>query len=456
MTTLAGLNISPSFAEISLMQGPQLLAQRRFYLPADPLSAALSSLFTDLGVSPDELRISSRFLRRVLDTKLGGTVAQVVTSGFETWPVIRQCHRNRHFELLPKRQEPLASQELIFGVNERISSNGEVVTPLSLDELEQVAAKLKLTDVKRVVINFLFANKNPSHQKQAIDFFKEQGFIVFSNNRLLNSADEVPAWRLNILNACLVGTFQDLKSTITKAIPHLSEEKILFINSEGNLFSDDVDQVTSSHFGHAHLIQNLGQNKPVLYLGIDYWYLILPETEKSWQSLWGPIEINKPKTFECNIQPSTEISGHPFYGFNFSENDIGFEPGPISFGRALRLTVFDILNIRYNLESSFGIKQIGQPQKARDSLQAMVKNTQSVSDYDVDQVVSDLTETVLHDLALTINLQTDASEIVLVGPWSQVLYSDLQKRVANKKLDLHPDFDFADSLHTLKIGGKLL
>lgn len=441
MAPQAFLSVGLSFATVEIFVNQTLKAQRRLYLPQEPLYSSLKKFWTEFGY-PEKLSVRSRYLEKILDAKLGGTVAQVVTGGFETWPILRQPVLPRRFNPKPFRQEPLASQELIFGLTERLNSQGEVLKPLDLGELEIINAKLKLMNVKRVCINLLFSQQNQIHQNQVQKYFLEQGFEVFTMPRENGSHDEMPAWRKNIINACLSGAFTEHAEEIKKSFAEQTVD-LQFLNNKGEDFFEDKNQITGSLFAEAQYLQSKYQDlaPAVLDLGLENWNLLLTQKNQThWESPWGRIEIENPWTSRLRFQPSQSlVTGH-WGGVSFSEVELGYEPGPISFGRAHRVTIFDILQDRFQ----FPLAQI-QPSGARryqEHLSALIKNNSQLERLSSTQVTALLLEELTTQLSLEIQFKISQQlpangkkrKLVICG-----FFAPLMMPLLRNKL---PHFDF--------------
>jgi hypothetical protein len=432
------LQVGLSFADLALFEKKTLKASRRFYLPQEPLGTALKKFWAEHG-TPRKLHVCSRYLEKILDAKLGGTVAQVVTSGFETWPILRQpVLPNNRFDLKPYRQEPLASQELIFGLSERLNHEGQVIKPLDINELEFINSKLKLMGVKRVCVNLLFSHKNSAHETQVAKYFREQGFEVLAAPRESDSNDEMPAWRKNVINACLSGAFTEHVDDIKKSWGDADVE-LAFLNRQGHEFQEDKNHITGSLFSWTKVIAESlkDQAEQVLYLGLENWSLISTRHEMPhWQSPWGLIAGKIPKITHLDMQPTQEVSGGFWGGIQFTKNELGYEPGPMAFGRALKPTTFDVLNEKFKL--SITQIQTNGAQKFRNQLTAMIKNIPELANNSVDGLIQDLVDHLVQMLAIECHFRAHGTckRTVVTGLFAPHFYPLLKKKWQGSELVL--------------------
>lgn len=457
-----GISIGPSFVEITLAEMDKTISStiqsQRFYLPQEPLAQALKKFFSNLDIKPQKFFIASRYLEKIFDTKLGGSVAQVVTHGFEDWPLLRQPLKSNRYKAQPSRQEALASQELIFGLNERMDNNGKVLKALDIADLEFIASKLKLMEVKRVCVNLLFANANPDHQNQTTKYLTEQGFEVFCVNRETTSNDEIPAWRQNILNACLAGTFSELKEEIEKALETSGFDKtqIHYADGTGVFFKEDHNKLTSSLFAWADsLNRHFKKEKTVLYLGLESWYLLHPHRHfPHWESPWGMLETSSPWLKKLETQPTLEIQNDFFGGIGFGKKELGFEPGPMSFGRSLKPSAFDVLAETLDLK----LPQINAngKTKMKSYLTTLMKNRSEISGLSPTELLNKLLNQLVFQLLSEVSFEAADSEIVLAGYFAEHLKPLLTKKWPHQKWVLADDSGLIESTSLLKAGTTAL
>lgn len=453
MALHAYLQVGLSFADVGIFEQNHLKAYKRLYLPQEPLTPSLKKFWAEHGI-PSKLSVCSRLMEKILEAKLGGTVAQVVTSGFETWPILRQPLLPLHFHHQPYRKEPLASQELIFGLSERINNKGEVLKPLDLNELEFINSKLKLMGVKRVCVNLLFANRNPVHQKQVASYFQEQGFEVLSAERTDQSEDEMPAWRRNVINACLSGAFTEHIEEIQKSLPDVNSP-IHFLNQSGEKFLSDKNQIAGSLFASMNNVATLQKEfDQVLYLGLENWFLISTQDRKPhWESPWGSIESSIPSFVKLQVQPTSEINRGFWGGVQFSKEELGYQPGPMCFGRALKPTVFDLVVEKEPL----ALSQI-QPQgcqKFRNQFNALIKNIPELQNTTVEKLIKSLFDHLINILAMEGQFQSKGTtkRTFLTGTFAPALYPYLQNKWFDSELVLDSVADLRDLQSLAEMSG---
>lgn len=463
-TTLeAFISLGVSFGEVSLVatSAPnvekKILAQKYIYFQQENLTQSLKKFWQESFLNPEisslaplqSITICSRFMERIYLSKLGGSVAQITTAGFEHWLAMNQETHAGALHGQKYRLEFLASQENVFGIRERVSESGEILQPLQIQELELIHGKLKLLGIQRVCINFLHSTKNPQHLSQAHQYFQELGYEVFSekNIRSDNATTECERWRKNVLNACLWGTFQDIQDEIKKSLEGFSIPSIRYLNSEGqriDAHSPECRDMSSFLFGFAHLLTI--KSARTLYLGAENWFWIerksaINSVETTiWQSPWGPLALRSPQVRRLQAQPTLEMIQSPWGGLLPSENELGYEPGPMLFGRSLRLLSCDLL-FDTDKDELIYISESGK-KRFMEHMNTLQKNIPELKETSIkqlrEQTMNYLAELILSEipLASSVNPSKD-SKIYIAGYFAERFFPILKRKVP--QLELAPE-----------------
>lgn len=98
--------------------------------------------------------------------------ALLTTKGFEDILEIGRQKRADLYNMQVRRPSPLIEVSMRFGITERMSSSGEELTPLNIEELSKIAEKLKLKNIESLAIIFLHSYMNPAHEQQAYDYLQ--------------------------------------------------------------------------------------------------------------------------------------------------------------------------------------------------------------------------------------------------------------------------------------------
>lgn len=444
---LLGVSVGESFAEFSLLSDSKPHAQKRVYLSRENLKQSLLQFATENSdKKPEFAFVSLRLPKKLLNYNLSGAVAHITTEGFEHW--LEVCGKT----------ETLTNKDLLFSVHERVLANGEIETPLKLEDLEAIAAKLQMMDCKKVCLHFLHSAANSAHLDQAQEFLSSKGLEVFVPEKTDNP-NEVSRWNRNALNATISGVFADRKAEILKALEGVVAEKdIHFLSSTGKIFSDDKSQQIGSLFSASTALGlQLGvqEKADVLYLGLESFLLISgAEWSTSWESAWGSVEVPHLQTKELGIQPTLGVSLNIFGHFDFATRQEGWEPGPMFLGRGQKPSLLDLwaenskLTKLQGLEDRFSAQGI---QRFKNTLFALSKISQS-RDSDLGHLTKDMQSLSMQRLAMEAYLQRQNKKMIVTGPLASVFANAFKK---DPHTTLHAD-EFSESQATALCGFKAL
>lgn len=126
-------------------------------------------------------------------TRSGSRVVYLTTDGFTDIPQIQRINRKHHYDFAWRKPQALAARADSHGIPERVDSSGDVLTPIDLDAVRDVARQFAGDDADPVAIAvcFLFSYLNPEHEQAARDAIAE----VAPNVPVSLSHEIAPIWR---------------------------------------------------------------------------------------------------------------------------------------------------------------------------------------------------------------------------------------------------------------------
>src|SRR5438876_6207892 len=137
-----------------------------FSTPADP-SEAIAEALRKVG-APDSLIIlhGTTVGTNTLLQRKGARVAFVTTAGFEDSIEIGRQARPRLYDFFFERIPPLVAGDMRFGVAERTSPEGKILTAPSHDALTKLARRIWRKQPSAIAISLLFSFANPRNEQQ--------------------------------------------------------------------------------------------------------------------------------------------------------------------------------------------------------------------------------------------------------------------------------------------------
>jgi len=448
---ILALYIGESFVEAHLSCNQKLIHFNRWYLGKEGLKSGLQKFFKESGElagveKASKAFVASRFVEKIFAYRLGGSVATLTTKGFENWPTVRQ----------PATQKvgPLSSVDLVFAVDERCNANGVLEKEVSDTEIAELIEKLKAKSAKRICIHFLNAAKNPHNQNKLKEALLKENLEVFTPNHSEPMTDEVSAWRKNILNASLSGTFEEIQEELNEGLkPYLPEgERAAFYAADAKVFDRENNQRLSSLWGaygawSRGLAKKNSAKFDILYLGLEQFCVLHPEKQcQIWKSPWGTIQAPQVKSQMLSLQPTSAIAITPWGELAFAKNALGYEPGPMFMGRGQVPTLLDLWG-----ENTSEIKGVAERKSAQGMQkfknQLLALNKTSSTPYETEpKLLKGLQQLAFQKLSSEIALQTENSKVVCIGALASLFVPELKKRLPHLQFELLPETETSSLL----------
>jgi N-methylhydantoinase A len=193
-----GVDIGGTFTDIVLYRdGAPMLVEKVLTTPRDPSIAMFDGIARILGRA--SLRLSdvaliahgTTLVTNALLERRGAKMAMLTTRGFRDVLELGREIRYELYDLNLDKPPVLVPRHLRCEVTERILANGDVDTPISDDDVRQVASNLRTSEVASVAVCFLNSYVNPSHEHRAAEILKE----VLGEVDITLSADVAPVIR---------------------------------------------------------------------------------------------------------------------------------------------------------------------------------------------------------------------------------------------------------------------
>jgi N-methylhydantoinase A len=132
--------------------------------------------FGKVGLKPEQAQFLNHGTTLVINAfiqRRGARTALITTKGFRDILEIARANRPDPFDLHYRRDEPLIPRSLRFEVTERTDTFGEVIEPLDLAALDELAKVLRAQKVEAVAIFFMNSFANPEHEHRAAEHLRQ-------------------------------------------------------------------------------------------------------------------------------------------------------------------------------------------------------------------------------------------------------------------------------------------
>ena len=115
----------------------------------------------------------------------GARVALVTTSGFEDVIEIGRQARPELYNLNAIKPPPIVAGDLRFGVTERVAASGEVIEPLTDDEVIVLVRRVRKVKPESIAISLLFSFAHPEHERRIEEALRELNVPLSVSHQIL-------------------------------------------------------------------------------------------------------------------------------------------------------------------------------------------------------------------------------------------------------------------------------
>jgi N-methylhydantoinase A len=138
-----------------------------------------------------------------LTERTGVRTALVTTRGFRDVLEIGRGNRPDMYNLLCRKPVPFVPRRLRFEVTERVDRHGNVLVPLAVAELDEIAAACEQAEVGAVAVCLLHAYAHPAHEQVCAERLQEllPGVSVSASSEITREWREYERTSTTVLNA---------------------------------------------------------------------------------------------------------------------------------------------------------------------------------------------------------------------------------------------------------------
>ncbi|UMY16340.1 hydantoinase/oxoprolinase family protein [Methylobacterium organophilum] len=250
---------------------------------ASDFVASLLDVIDRLAVRPEEVSYfafgSTVAINAILE-RTGARTALVTTAGFRDVLETDRGNRPDLYNFRYRKPRPFVPRALCFEVRERLDARGATVTPLDLDDVDQVARRCREEGVEAIAIQFLHSYAAPRHEAQAAARLRDlcPGIAVTASHEICREWGEYERASTAVFNAYLQPVVRRQLEGVERALKERGFRCPLFaLQSNGGIasFADAIRHPVSlleagpsaGINGAAYLGEACGEGK-ILYLDV--------------------------------------------------------------------------------------------------------------------------------------------------------------------------------------------
>ena len=221
-----------TFTDCVWLEGSTLRILKVFSTPADP-SQAIAEAVGKISSSNAEITVlhGTTVGTNTLLQRKGARVAFVTTAGFEDSIEIGRQHRPRLYDFFFEKDPPLSPAELRFGVDERVSAEGEILRAPEDTALNALADQIMAQQPEAIALSLLFSFVNPENEKQVTQALEKTGVPLSISHQILPEFREFERASTVLVNAYLQPVMQKYLRGLERRI----QGRIFVMQSSGGI-----------------------------------------------------------------------------------------------------------------------------------------------------------------------------------------------------------------------------
>lgn len=146
------------------------------------------------GVCPQEIKDfihGTTTIINALTERKGAKTALITTKGFRDVLEIARCNRPDLFNMVFAKPRPVIPRYLRKEVEERVSFDGKVVTPLNEEDIKAAVEYFKKEKVEAIAVCYINSYANDEHEKRTVELIRKLWPEVF----VTSSIEVTKEWR---------------------------------------------------------------------------------------------------------------------------------------------------------------------------------------------------------------------------------------------------------------------
>lgn len=354
MAVQIGVDTGGTFSDFILMDGERLTIYKVLSTPDNPARAVLQGLqhlCADLaGVTVVH---GSTVATNALLERKGARTALITTRGFEDVLEIGRQTRPHLYDPFVTKLPPLVPAALRFGLNERLTSHGEVLTPLDSAELTAILERIRRAGVQSLAICFLHAYANPVHEQRVAETASALNMPISASHHILPEFREYERCSTTVVNAYLRPVMQRYLETLQHALQGV---RLSVMRSNGGVMSatrahqEAVHTVLSGPAGGVvgafRLARDVGYTRAITFdMGGTSTDVSLcdaqPRTTSETIVAGCPVKVPVLDIHTVGAGGGSLAYLDPGGALRVGPESAGADPGPVCYGKGHGLTVTD-------------------------------------------------------------------------------------------------------------------
>ena len=227
-----------TFTDCAYLDAGKLHVVKLVSTPGNPAEAVLECLRRIGEIRRLELRHGTTVGTNAMLERKGARVAFVTTAGFEDTIAIGRQARPELYNLSSPGPACLVPEELRFGVEERVTAEGDVIREPEAGELKTLAERVRESKAESIALSTLFSFLLPQNELRIEAALGALGLPISASHRILPEFREYERASTVVVNAYLVPVMQRyLLSLENQIAAKYDNSRVHVMQSSGGIIS---------------------------------------------------------------------------------------------------------------------------------------------------------------------------------------------------------------------------
>ena len=226
-----------TFTDFIYKDGNEWGVYKLLSTPSNPAEAVLAGIRHIVKEGKFRVIHGSTVATNAILEKKGARSALITNKGFEDIIEIGRQNRSELYNLSYKKNEPLISSKLRFGISGRINYEGTVLEEIDEQALFELIDKLQRARVESIAVSLLFSFKNPEHELKVKKIFEKLDIPISLSHEILSEFREYERTSTTVINAYVS---PKMKKYITYIKDNIGDNKLSIMQSNGGSISAET------------------------------------------------------------------------------------------------------------------------------------------------------------------------------------------------------------------------
>jgi len=244
-----GIDIGGTFTDIVCIEDDGTITTRKVPSSVDDYSRSIAEALPGIFA---ERKLDGGFVKEVLHGTTiatnailegrGARTALITTKGFRDVLELRRIRMPELYTWNWDKPPDLVERNLRREVEERMDAQGNVITPLNVDQVREVVDQLLAEKIQAIAICFINSYANPTHEEAVAQVVRERQpeLAVSVSSEILREVREYERTATAVVNAYVLPLVRDYMHSLQRSL----EEKgvsapLLIMQSNGGLMTAD-------------------------------------------------------------------------------------------------------------------------------------------------------------------------------------------------------------------------